>query len=207
MNVLLINGSPHAKGCTFTALSEVAGEIEKAGIATRIFHIGSETHSCIACGKCAESGHCIFNNDHVNECIDLATEASGIVIGSPVYYASINGALSAFLDRMFFLKSARYAYKPGAGIVSCRRGGASASFDRINKYFTISNMPVVSSQYWNAVHGMTPEEVKRDLEGLQIMRTLGRNMAWLISSIHAANIPPPTPEPRINTNFIPSSQN
>lgn len=205
MQVLMINGSPHERGCTFTVLSEVAGQLEQQGIAAVIFHIGSKAiRGCIACGKCAESGHCVFDDDPVNTCIDLAKMADGIVIGSPVYYAGPNGALCAFLDRMFFMKSAPYAYKPGAAVVNCRRGGASAAFDRLNKYFTISNMPVVPSQYWNATHGTTPEEVKTDLEGMQIMRTLGRNMAWMLKCIEAAKttVPYPETEPRVMTNFV-----
>lgn len=205
MNVLLINGSPHKNGCTHTALSEVAGELEKQGIGTTMLHIGTKpVAGCIACGKCASTGLCIFKDDPVNEAIGLARQADGMIFGSPVYYAGPNGALCAFLDRMFFMKSAFYAYKPGAAVVSCRRGGAGTAFDRLNKYFTISNMPVVSSQYWNAVHGNTPEEVRRDLEGLQIMRTLGRNMAWLLKCIEASRgtVPYPEQEPRQATNFI-----
>ncbi len=205
MNVLLINGSPNKNGCTYTALSEVAGELEKQGIATTILHIGTKPIAgCIACRKCASTGLCIFKDDPVNEAVELARRADGLVFGSPVYYAAPNGALCAFLDRMFFLKSAGYADKPGAAVVSCRRGGASAAFDRLNKYFTISNMPVVSSQYWNAVHGNTPEEVRQDAEGLQIMRTLGKNMAWLLKCIEAARgtVPRPEREPWQRTNFI-----
>lgn len=205
MNVLLINGSPHKNGCTHTALSEVAGELEKQGIDTTMLHIGTKpVAGCIACGKCASTGMCVLRDDPVNEAIGLARQADGMIFGSPVYYAGPNGALCAFLDRMFFMKSAFYAYKPGAAVVSCRRGGAGTAFDRLNKYFTISNMPVVSSQYWNAVHGNTPEEVRRDLEGLQIMRTLGRNMAWLLKCIEASRgtVPYPEKEPRQTTNFI-----
>ena len=172
MNVLLINGSPHKKGCTYTALSEVAGQLEKNGIGSNIVHIGSKPiRGCIACGACRETGLCVFDDDPVNECSGLLKAADGLVVGSPVYYAAPNGALCAFLDRLFYMKSGAYAYKPAAAVVSCRRGGASAAFDRLNKYFTISCMPIVSSQYWNSVHGNTPEEVRQDKEGLQIMRT------------------------------------
>ncbi len=205
MRVLMINGSPHAKGCTYTALSEVAGQLEKEGIETSIFHIGAKAiRGCIACGVCFETGYCVVKDDGVNECVDLAAEADGLVVGSPVYFAAANGSLCAFLDRMFFAKGARYAYKPAAAVVSCRRGGASAAFDRLNKYFTISSMPVVSSQYWNSVHGHTPEEVKQDLEGMQVMRALGRNMAWLLKCIDAARgtVPYPETETRVMTNFI-----
>ena len=206
MNVLLINGSPHKSGCTFTALSEIAGEFEKQGIETRIFHIGTKAiRGCIACGKCEETGYCIYSDDPVNECINLMKAADGIIVGSPVYYASPNGALLALLDRAFYASGDAFAYKPAAAIVSCRRGGAATAFDVLNKYFTISNMPVVSSQYWNEVHGYTPEEVRQDLEGLQIMRTLGRNMAWLLKCIAVAKktVPYPEQEPiRHWTNFI-----
>jgi multimeric flavodoxin WrbA len=205
MNVLLINGSPHKNGCTYTALSEISEQLLAQGIETTLFHIGSKPiHGCTACGYCRNTGLCVFNDDPVNECIELAKKADGIIIGSPVYYSGPNGALCAFLDRMFFLKSDAYAYKPAAAVVSCRRGGASASFDRLNKYFMISNMPVVSSQYWNAVHGMSPEDVRKDSEGLQIMRTLGRNMAWLLKCIEEARgkVPYPEKEERMSTNFI-----
>jgi multimeric flavodoxin WrbA len=206
MNVLLINGSPHKNGCTFTALSEIAGELERQGIESRIFSIGTKAiRGCIACGKCRETGYCSFSDDPVNECIDLMKKADGIVAGSPVYYASPNGALLALLDRVFYAGGNAFAYKPAAAIVSCRRGGAASAFDALNKYFTISSMPVVSSQYWTEVHGQTPEEVRQDLEGLQVMRTLGRNMAWLLKCIAVAKetVPFPEKEPvRHRTNFI-----
>lgn len=205
MHVLMINGSTREKGCTYTALSEVAGQLEEQRIGTNILHIGAEpVKPCIGCGGCFESGYCVFKADGVNACIDLAREADGIVVGSPVYFAGPNGNLCSFLDRMFFAKGDRYAYKPAAAVVCCRRGGASATFDRLNKYFTISNMPVVSSQYWNAAHGLTPEQMRQDLEGMQIMRTLGRNMAWLLKCIEAARgtVPYPESEARQMTNFI-----
>jgi len=206
MNVLLINGSPHKNGCTFTALSEIASELEKQGILTRIFHIGTKAiRGCIACGKCKETSYCIGSDDPVNKCIDLMRKADGIIVGSPVYYASPNGSLLALLDRVFYASGAAFAYKPAAAIVSCRRGGSTATFDVLNKYFTISNMPIVSSQYWNHVHGNTPEEVRKDLEGLQIMRTLGRNMAWLLKCIETAKETVPYPDKeavRLRTNFI-----
>lgn len=205
MNVLLINGSPHKHGCTYTALSEVAGRLEEHGIAANIAHIGTKAiRGCIACGRCQATGLCVFDDDPVNECIGLLKQADGFIVGSPVYYAAPNGGLCAFLDRLFFMKSAPYAYKPAAAVVSCRRGGASAAFDRLNKYFTISCMPVVSSQYWNSVHGNTPEEVRQDAEGLQIMRTLSDNMAWLLKCIDVAkgSVPYPVREPWTPTNFI-----
>ncbi|MDR1408657.1 MAG: flavodoxin family protein [Tannerella sp.] len=206
MNVLLINGSPHKNGCTFTALSEIAGALETQGIETRIFHIGTKAiRGCIACGQCDETGYCACSGDIVNECIDRIKKADGIVVGSPVYYASPNGALLALLDRTFYASGDAFACKPATAVVSCRRGGAASAFDALNKYFTISNMPVVSSQYWNEVHGNTPEEVRQDLEGLQVMRTLGRNMAWLLKCIDAARETVPYPEReaiRHRTNFI-----
>ena len=206
MNVLLINGSPHKNGCTFTALSEIARELKKQGIQTSIFHIGTKAiRGCIACGQCKETGYCIGSDDPVNECIDLMKAADGIIVGSPVYYASPNGALLALLDRVFYASGVAFAYKPAAAIACCRRGGSTSTFDVLNKYFTISSMPIVSSQYWNQVHGQTPEEVQQDLEGLQIMRTLGRNMAWLLKCIETAKktIPYPEKEPvRFRTNFI-----
>ncbi len=199
MNVLLVNGSPHPKGCTWTALNEAARQLEKNGVETTLLQVGSKAvRGCIACGKCRETGYCIFKDDPVNEGIDLLRAADGIIVGSPVYYAGPNATLCAFLDRVFFLKAAPYAFKPAACVVSCRRGGASASFDRLNKYFTIARMPVVASQYWNSIHGNAPEEAAQDAEGLQTMRTLGDNMAWLLKCIaagKAAGIMPPTPEP------------
>ena len=186
MQVLLINGSPHPKGSTATALATVAGQLEKAGIETTTLHVGHKAiRGCIACGKCARTGLCVFKDDPVNECIERMREADGLVVGSPVYYAGPNASLCALLDRMFYMKSAPYAFKPAAAVVSCRRGGASASFDRLNKYFTIARMPVVSSQYWNSIHGNNAEEAVQDAEGLQIMRALGDNMAWLLQCIEA----------------------
>ena len=206
MNVLLITGSPHPKGCTYTALRTVADQLEKNGLNTRILQMGNKAvRGCIACGKCADTGHCVFTDDPVNEAIDLLREADALVVGSPVYYAGPNGSICAFLDRMFYMKSAPYAFKLAAAVVSCRRGGASASFDRLNKYFTIARMPVVASQYWNSVHGNTPAEVLQDRKGLQTMRTLGDNMAWLLKCIaagKAAGVEYPTPEPWEATNFI-----
>ncbi|HQI24325.1 MAG TPA: flavodoxin family protein [Smithella sp.] len=206
MNVLLINGSPNKKGCTYAALSEVAKALKKQDIDAEIFYVGNKPiRGCTACGKCSETGKCIFDDDAVNVAIGKAAEADGFVFGSPVHYAGASGFITSFLDRCFFAGSDVFAYKPGAAVVSCRRGGATAAFDQLNKYFTISNMPVVSSQYWNMVHGNTPEEVLQDLEGLQIMRTLGQNMAWLLKSIAAgrkAGIVRPEPEEHISTNFI-----
>ncbi len=205
MKVLLINGSPHKKGCTYTALREVADELERQGIETEIFQLGTAAvRSCTACGQCAKTGRCVFDDDPVNQCLDRLRQADGLIVGAPVHYAGPAGAVTALLDRMFYRKSGFLALKPAAAVVSCRRGGASAAFDRLNKYFTIAQMPVVSSQYWNAVHGNTPEQVRQDLEGMQIMRTLGRNMAWLLKCIDYAKeaVPRPEQEERVATNFI-----
>lgn len=206
MKVLLVNGSPNKKGCTDTALGEVEKELNKQDIETEVFYIGKKPiRGCTACAKCLESGKCVFDDDAVNIALDKAEKSDGFIFGSPVHYAGASGFITSFLDRCFFAGSDRFAYKPGAAVVSCRRGGATAAFDQLNKYFTISNMPVVSSQYWNMVHGNTPQEVVQDLEGMQIMRTLGRNMAWLLKAIEAARktgIVPPVPEERIWTNFI-----
>ncbi len=203
MKVLLVNGSPNKEGCTHTALTEVAGELQKSGIETQIFHIGRKpVHGCIACGRCEELGRCTFDDDVCNELAERMAAADGIVIGSPVYYAGPNGALCAVLDRVFFSSSQKLAHKPAAAVVSCRRGGSTAAFDRLNKYFTISLMPVVASQYWNMVHGFTPEDVRQDLEGMQIMRTLGNNMAWMLKSIQTGSQPLPEREPWVATNFI-----
>lgn len=207
MKVLLINGSPRPQGCTYTALCEVAKELEKENIETEIFHVGTKPiRGCMACGGCSkdDSGKCIYNDDTVNIALEKAKEVDAFVFGSPVHYAGASGQITSFLDRFFYAGDG-FQYKPGAAIVSCRRGGSTAAFDQLNKYFTISNMPIVSSQYWNMVHGNTPEEVRQDLEGMQTMRTLGKNMAWLLKSIHAgkeAGITLPEKEIRVGTNFI-----
>ena len=201
MKVVLINGSPHRKGNTFIALSEVAGALEKEGVQTEIIQLGIKAvQGCIACNKCAELGHCVFQDTLYNQVREALQEADGIVVGSPVYYAGPNGALCALLDREFYSCSELLAYKAGASVAVCRRGGASATFDRLNKYFTILNMPVVSSQYWNSVHGMRPGEATEDAEGLQTMRMLGRNMAWLLKGVKREERP--EPELRVMTNFI-----
>lgn len=206
MNVLLINGSPHKEGCTYTALREVGGQLEAQGITTTVFQLGTEAiQGCTACHGCRKTGVCILKgDDRVRNCIEMMKQADGIVVGSPVYYAGANGALCALLDRVFFSSGGAFAYKPGAAVVSCRRAGSTAALDRLNKYFTISNMPVVSSQYWNMVHGNSPDEVRQDREGMQIMRTLGRNMAWLLKSIEAGKgtVNLPEKEPHQGTNFI-----
>ncbi|MGM9998461.1 MAG: flavodoxin family protein [Candidatus Bruticola sp.] len=203
MKVLLINGSPHANGATYTALQEAATALQKHGIETQIFHIGKgAVHGCVACGACAKLGKCAFNDDPANEMLKLMIEADGIIIGSPVYYAGPNGALCALLDRAFFASKGRLAFKPGAVVVNARRSGTTAAFDRLNKYFTINRMPVVSSQYWNGTHGFNAEEVVQDEEGMQTMRTLGENMAWLLKNIQASQESRPEIEPIKHTNFI-----
>ena len=201
MKVLLINGSPRRNGCTFTALSEVEKTLHREGIETELVQLGAKAVQ--GCRRCKTLGRCVFD-DLVNETAPKLEAADGLVVGSPVYYASANGSLIAFLDRLFYSTPFDKTMKAGAAVLSCRRGGASASFDELNKYFTISGMPVVSSQYWNSVHGNTPEEVGQDLEGLQIMRTLGRNMAFLVKSIVLGRekLGLPEKEPRISTNFI-----
>ncbi|MBU3112326.1 flavodoxin family protein [Clostridium lacusfryxellense] len=207
MKVLLINGSPKVNGCTYTALCEVAKQLEKANIETEIFHVGTKPiRGCMACGGCSkdDSHKCVFNDDTVNIALEKAKSVDGFIFGSPVHYASASGQITSFLDRFFYAGDG-FQYKPGAAIVSCRRGGSTAAFEQLNKYFTISNMPVVSSQYWNMVHGNTPDEVKQDLEGMQTMRVLGNNMAWLLNCINAgkkSGVTLPEAEQRIGTNFI-----
>ncbi|MBQ5682357.1 MAG: flavodoxin family protein [Peptococcaceae bacterium] len=205
MKILVVNGSPHANGCTYTALCEVATALEAEGMETEMIQVGTKPVSgCLGCGACIKTGKCVID-DVVNEFIEKAKEADGFVFGSPVHYAGASGAITSFMDRAFYGKAAIYADKPAAAIVSCRRGGATAAFEQLNKYFTISNMPIVSSQYWNMVHGNTPEQVRQDLEGLQTMRTLGKNMAWLLKCIEAgkaAGIAKPEREAKVATNFI-----
>ena len=205
MKVLLINGRPHEKGCTYTALSEIAGVLNENGIDTEIFQIGSDPiRGCVGCGGCAGKNRCVFQ-DQVNVALDKAAKADGFIFGSPVHYASAGGAITSFLDRMFFAGKENMVYKPGAAVVSCRRAGSTATLDQLNKYFTISSMPLVGSSYWNMVHGNTPEEVLQDKEGLQTMRNLARNMAWLLHCIEAgkkAGISVPQPESGSTTNFI-----
>ena len=205
MKVLMINGSPRQYGCTYTALKEVSDKLNSHGIETEFVYLGTQAvHGCIACGSCYQSGKCVFD-DKVNEILEKAAEYDGVVVGSPVYYSGPNGTLCAFLDRLFYCSRGRFANKFAAAVVSCRRMGNTSSLDRLNKYFQISKMHIVSSQYWNGVHGNTPEEVKQDKEGLQIMRTLGENMAWLIKIADAgkkAGIPMPQYEKGVGTNFI-----
>ena len=205
MKVLLVNGSPHLSGCTHRALCEIQKELGKEEISAQICQLGTETIAgCRGCGYCRENKKCVIN-DIVNNFTDTAKEADGFVFGSPVHYAAAGGSITSFMDRLFYSSSSNLEYKPAAAIISCRRGGATAAFDQLNKYFAINNMPIVSSQYWNMVHGNTPEEVEQDLEGLQVMRTLGRNMAWLLKSIEAgkkSGISYPQKEEKVKTNFI-----
>ena len=205
MKVLLVNGSPHEAGCTYTALSEVGEALRAEGVDTEMIWLGNKpVEDCIACGKCRELGKCVFD-DVVNELIGRAKEADGFVFGSPVYYAHPSGRVLSVLDRAFYAGKAAFAGKPGASVVSARRGGTAASYDVLNKYFGISSMPVVSSTYWNMVYGNTPDEVRRDAEGMQTMRNLGRNMAYLIKCIaagRAAGVEAPVQETAAKTNVI-----
>lgn len=209
MKVLLVNGSPHEKGCTYTALMEVAGVLENEGIGAEVVWIGNKPLAgCIDCRTCMERKKCIFD-DKVNEVLAVAQNMDGFIFGTPVHYAAASGAMTSFMDRLFFadLLSGRQSFslKPAAAVVSARRAGTTATFDQLNKYFTISQMPIISSRYWNMVHGATPEEVQKDLEGLQTMRVLARNMAWFLKCKDAgikAGIQIPVQEENIYTNFI-----
>ncbi|MBQ5582714.1 MAG: flavodoxin family protein [Bacteroidales bacterium] len=206
MKVLLVNGSPHKEGCTYTALTVIEKELQAAGVETEIYWVGAQPISgCLGCGGCVRNGGKCVIDDSLNPFLEKAREADGFIFGSPVHYAAASGALTSFMDRAFYGKAGIFQFKPAAAIVSCRRGGATAAFDQLNKYFTISSMPVVSSKYWNGVHGTCPAEVLQDAEGLQVMRELGRNMAWLIKCIEAgraAGIEAPEKETPIKTNFI-----
>lgn len=183
MKVLMINGSPHAKGNTYTALAEMEKVFSQEGIETEIVHVGNKNiRGCIACYSCSDKGRCVFD-DLVNETAPKFEECDGLVVASPVYYASANATLIAFLDRLFYSTHFDKRMKVGASVVAARRGGLSATFDELNKYFTICGMPVASSQYWNSIHGRAPGEAAQDREGLQTMRTLARNMAFLMKSI------------------------
>lgn len=210
MKVLLVNGSPHKEGCTYTALCEVASELNKNGIDTEIFWIGNKPiGGCIACLKCREKGECVFQ-DVVNEFRKKAYEADGFVFGSPVHYAAVSGNMTAFMDRLFYSElggngNAAFYMKPAAAVVSARRAGTTVTFDQLNKYFTIQEMPIVSSRYWNVIHGANAEQAKQDAEGLYTMRVLGRNMAYLLRCQEAAKkagVPLPEKESAVFTNFI-----
>ena len=184
MKVLVLNASPHANGCTARALQELIDTLHREGVETELLHIGKDAvHGCISCRFCDKNDRCVFNDDKVNEAARIFEQADGLVIGSPVYYGSPNGTALAFMDRLFYSTGFDKHMKVGAAVVSCRRGGNTASFDVLNKYFTISGMPVASSTYWNQVHGFSAADVEKDLEGLQTMRNLARNMAFLMSAI------------------------
>ncbi len=205
MKVLLINGSPHTNGTTYASLLELSKALNEENIETEIVTVGNKKISgCMACRGCTKTGKCVQNDDIVNEITEKINQADGLVVGSPVYYASINGTLKCLLDRVFYSKKS-FAFKPACAVACARRAGTTATLDIINKYFLISNMPIVSSCYWNMVHGSNAEDTLKDEEGLQTMRTLGKNMAWLIKSIKIAKdngINPPVLEEKIKTNFI-----
>ena len=208
MKVLLLNGSPHKNKCTFTALSIVADQLQANGIDTEIVHIAAKpVRGCSGCGSCRKNDkkRCIYLDGGVNEVIDKLESADGLIVGSPVYYASPNGTVLSFLDRMFYAGGSYMSSKPAAAVVSARRAGTTASLDAINKYFTINRMPIVSSNYWNMVHGKNPEDVMKDEEGVQIMQVLGKNMSWMLKSIEAgknAGVEQPVACEKVFTNFI-----
>ncbi|MEG1850023.1 MAG: flavodoxin family protein, partial [Oscillospiraceae bacterium] len=199
MKVLLINGSPHAHGCTYTALCEVDKALRAQGVETELVGIGAGAIAgCNACGFCKTHGKCVIEGDAVNALAEKFPAIDGLVVGAPVYFGSPNGSLISLLDRAFYVGRAGLRHKPAAAVVSARRAGTTASFEVLCKYFTINEMPLVSGNYWNMVHGNTPEEVLQDLEGLQTMRSVGRNMAWLLHCIEAgkqAGVQPPVIEP------------
>lgn len=209
MKVLLINGSPHEHGCTYTALCEVASALRSEGVESEILHIGTgPVRGCIGCGGCARSGQhrCVFGDDRVNEALDKMRGCDGLIVSSPVHYASAGGSITSFLDRMFYAGSSEMRGKVGAAVVSARRAGTTAALDQLHKYFFISGMPIAPSQYWPMVHGSRPEDVLQDEEGMQIMRMLGRNMSFMIKAFALARengLTPPAPEAeRKRTNFI-----
>jgi multimeric flavodoxin WrbA len=210
MKVILVNGSPHEKGCVYTALEEVKNELNKQNIDTEIFWVGVKPIAgCIACNTCAKTGKCVFD-DVVNEFVRKAKDADGFIFGSPVHYAGASGAITSFMDRVFYSASQSgnnniFLFKPAATVISARRAGTTATYDQLNKYFGITQMPIISSRYWNMVHGKTPEEVKKDEEGMQAMRILARNMAYYLKCIEAGRekgVLPPEQEKTIFTNFI-----
>lgn len=207
MKVLLLNGSSHPHGCTDAALREVADTLEQTGIQTEIVFLGTDpVRDCTACGGCAKlPGKCVFDDDIVNQIIEKAREADGFVFGTPVYYAHPSGHILSVLDRVFYAGKSAFEHKPAAALTSARRAGTTATLDVLQKYFTISQMPIVSSTYWTMVHGSQPSDVQKDEEGLQVMRNLARNMAWLLQCIHAgkhSGIQPPEAESGAKTNFI-----
>lgn len=206
MKILLINGSPHRRGCVYTALEEIAKTLEEENIDTEILQIGREpVTGCIACNYCQSHGRCVQDKDSVNKVIEKLDTWDGLIFSSPVYYGGPNGQITSFMDRLFYAAGNRMAGKVGAAVVSCRRGGATAAFDRMNKYFLMSRMIVPGSQYWNQIHGLTREDALKDKEGLQTMRTLARQTAWILKCLDAgkkAGLPQPLQEPWIPTHFI-----
>ncbi len=205
MKVLMLNGSPHKEGCTFTALSEVEKSLNEEGIETEIVWIKTKPlMSCTACSKCSEIGECTFGKDGVNEFVKKAYDADGFIFGSPVHYAAATGAITSFLGRAFYSNSEPFIFKPAAMVCSARRGGTTATFDQLNKFMGISQMPIITSYYWNMVHGNTPEEVLQDEEGVGTMRQLGRNMAFFLKCIEAGHEKglKLEAEPKPRTNFI-----
>ena len=211
MKVILINGSPNKNGCTYTALSIVAEEIEKNGIETEIIYANEkEVRHCTACRHCirTKEGRCVFDDDLVNETSEKITAADGLILGAPVHFSSMASIASAFFCRLFYPSyriSGKFAHKPGAAVVCCRRGGGTATYEQIMKYFAVAEMPIVSSMYWNIIHGNKPEDIMRDDEGVQTLRILGRDMAWLLKSIEAgkkSGIPAPPIEAKVRTDFI-----
>ena len=204
MKVLILNGSPHKDGSVFTAINELTTTLHAEGIDTEVIHVGAKViRGCVACRQCTKLGKCAFD-DEVNEIAEKFKEADGLVVASPVYYAAPNGTLVSLLDRLFYSSSFTKTMKVGAAIVSARRGGCTATFDALNKYFAISGMPIVTSQYWNMIHGNCAADALQDGEGLQTMRTLGKNMAFLMKAIALGKeqYPVPEREPGIRTNFI-----
>lgn len=201
----MLNGSPHEGGCTFTALSEVAIQLRERGIESEIVYLGTDpVYGCTACRSCMKTGKCIFD-DRVNAISQKMEDFDALILGSPVYYGGPNGRFCALLDRLFYSSAGKMKGKYGASVVSCRRGGATAAFDRLNKYFLMNNMPVVPSQYWNQVHGTSPEDVLKDAEGLQTMRTLAENLAWMLKlkmAGESARMTEPEYEAKVMTNFI-----
>ena len=210
MKVLLFNGSPHKNGCTYTALEEISKTLTEEGIESEIYQIGIKSLTpCRGCFACAKIGRCVINDDDVNNFVEKCKEFDGFVFGSPVHYGSADGGITAFLDRAFFVNFTGgkkvFEHKPGAAIVSARRAGTTAALDQLNKYFAITEMPMISGRYWNMVHGHTPDDVKQDLEGMQNMRILARNMAWFLKLKEAgqnAGITMPKQEEIVHTNFI-----
>ncbi|ONI42149.1 NADPH-dependent FMN reductase [Candidatus Epulonipiscium fishelsonii] len=205
MKVLLVNGSPNKSNTTCTALSEVEKSLNASGIETEVFWLGNKAIcECIGCMACRKLGKC-FMDDKVNEFVAKATDFDGFIFGTPVHYAAASGSITSFMDRVFFSGGSKLAYKPAACVIAARRAGTTATFDQINKYFTINNMPVVSSNYWNAVHGLNAEETQQDKEGLQTMRILGQNMAWLLKCIEMGKqngLHHPEMQEREFTNFV-----